>query len=192
MPNVVDYLPVATAAGAVVDSQANFAGSGYQLEGFQDGIAEPAEVNKVWRQSSMIGNAVATFISNMLNISVLDDGNSPSLIANLTAAVIAAAQGVSRLVLVPYSATPVFDASLGSGFEITLTGNVSSSSIVNLIPGQRLIFVVKQDGTGGRTFVPPSSVPMSPISTTAGKTNIQAFLVDLSSNIYQDTPLTVQ
>lgn len=192
MPLTVDYLPIATGVGANVDSQANFAGSTYQTEGFQSGLSKSAQFNKAWRQPSMIGSAVAWFIANTLNINVVDDGNLTNLITNLTNAILAAAAGPTKLVSVPYSATPIFNAALGSAFEITLTGNVTSSTITGISPGQRLKLIVKQDATGGRTFVPPSMVPMSPISTTANITNIQNFFVDLSSSIYQDGPLSAQ
>jgi hypothetical protein len=189
----VDYLPVATGTGANVDSQVNFQGSGYQENGFSNGIAQPFQANKIWRQASMIGNAVATFISNTLNIPILDDGNSPALITNLTNAIASAAEGAqNRLVSVAFSATPVFDASQGTTFEMVLTGNVTSSTLVNVTPGQRLIFIIKQDGVGGRTFAPPPTLPMAPIGATASKTFIQAFIVDSGSNVYVDTPMTQQ
>lgn len=189
----VDYLPVAIAVGNNADSQANFQGSGYQTVGFTNGIAQPYQVNKIWRQCSMIAAAVANFISNQLAIAVIDDGDLPNLTTNLTNAIISAAQGVSnRIVSVAYSATPIFDASLGSTFEIVLTGNVTSSTLFNVTPGQRLIFIVKEDGVGGRTFVPPTNLPMATISTTASSINIQAFISDSGNNVYVDTPLTVQ
>ena len=189
----VDYLPVATGAGNNADSQANFQGSSYQELGFVNGIAQPYQANKIMRQSSMIAAAVANFISNELNINVLDDGNLATLITNLTAAIVAAAKGgTTGIVSVPFSATPVFDASQGTKFEIVLTGAVTSSMLINVTPGQRLEFIVKQDGTGGHPFAPPANLPMAQISTAASKTNIQAFLVDSGSNVYVDTPLTVQ
>jgi hypothetical protein len=193
MPTV-DYLPVATSANATVDTQANFDGSGYQLNGFQDGIADPAQVNKVWRQASMIGNAVAEFISDILGIDVLDDGNSAALIANLKAAIAASATGiVNGIVPVPFSTTPVFNAALGTTFEITLTGNVTSSSIENFLPGQRIKFILHQDSVGERAFVPPTNVPMSPIPPSAPNiTSMQNFFVDLALKILQDGPLATQ
>lgn len=188
----VDYLPVGTNAGANVDSQANFAGSGYQENGFQVGIAQPYQANKIWRQSSMVAAAIANFISNMLNINVLDDGNLANLITILTNAIKAAATGATTgIVTVAFSATPVFDASQGNSFEIVLTGNVTSSTLINVTPGQRLKFVIKQDGVGGHTFAAPANLPLANIDTAASKTNIQNFFVDSGSNVYADGPLTV-
>lgn len=87
MPTI-DYLPIAAGPGANVDSQANFNGSGYQTVGFESGIAESAQLNKCWRQSSMIAAAIATFISQTLGIPVLDDGNLAALVTNLTNALL--------------------------------------------------------------------------------------------------------
>jgi hypothetical protein len=189
----VDYLPVATAVGNNADSQANFQGSGYQLNGFTNGIAQPFQANKIWRQCSMVAAAVANFISNQLNIAVIDDGNLASLITNFTNAVLAAATGsANRLVSVAFTPTPVFDASQGSTFEIVLTGNVTSSTLINLTPGQRLLFIIKQDGSGGHTFAAPGALPLATIDTDPSITNIQAFIVDSGSNVYATTPLTAQ
>jgi hypothetical protein len=90
---IVDYLPVATGGGADVDTQAEFAGSGYQQNGFVVGIAQPSQANKVWRQSSMIASAIATAISELLNIDILDDGNLANLVANFKAALATSASG---------------------------------------------------------------------------------------------------
>ena len=189
----VDYLPVGTGAGANVDTQANFAGSGYQEQGFQVGIAQPFQANKIWRQASMIAACVANFISNVLQINVLDDGNLATLITNFTNAIAAIAVGASnRIVSLPFSATPIFDASQGNSFEIVLTGNVTSSTLINLVPGQRLKFLIKQDATGGHTFVAPVGLAFPNINTAASKMNIQNVIVDSSSTPYIDGPLTVQ
>lgn len=90
MPLEVDYLPIATAGGANVDSQADFVGSGYQTVGFQAGLAQSKQLNKAWRQSSMMAAALANFIANTLGINVLDDGNISALVTNLTEAILSA------------------------------------------------------------------------------------------------------
>jgi hypothetical protein len=62
---------------------------------------------------------------------------------------------------VTYSATPVFDATLGTVLTITLTGNVTSSSIAygSAPPdGQQVYIRIVQDAVGGRTFTLPSDV----------------------------------
>lgn len=174
----VDYLPVATGAGNLTDPQSTFAGSSYQTAGFQVGLAIPSQMNKVVRQSSMFAAALANYISQKLGISVLDDGNLSTLITNFALAI---AIGSNKIVAVAFSSTPIFDASQGNIFEITLTGNVTSSTLINVLPGTDIIFIIHQDGVGGRTFVPPANAPLATIDGTLSKTSAQTFLVDSAS-----------
>jgi peptidoglycan hydrolase CwlO-like protein len=82
-----EFLPVAVASGANVDSQGSFAGANYQLVGFTTGTARATQANKVWRQSSMMASAWANVIVNIMGQNVLDDGNLPNLVSQLTATV---------------------------------------------------------------------------------------------------------
>ena len=72
----------------------------------------------------------------------------------------------ATLITIPFSATPIFDASQGSALKITLTGNVASSTFVNATAGQTVQIIVCQDATGGYTFTPPTNVQWSPAGTT--------------------------
>lgn len=65
---------------------------------------------------------------------------------------------LGTLATVAFSATPIFDASTASTFKLTLTGNVTSSTLTNGVAGEPLAFEICQDATGGRTFVPPANV----------------------------------
>jgi hypothetical protein len=65
---------------------------------------------------------------------------------------------------------------------ITLTGNVTSSTLMNATAGQWMTFVVCQDATGSRTFAWPSSVKGGgTVGATAGKCSVQAFVWDGSA-----------
>lgn len=80
---------------------------------------------------------------------------------------------------VTFSATPTFDANKANAFKLTLTGNVTSSTLINADAGQELIFDICQDGTGGRTFVPPTNVlNWSTISSTASTCSVQFYTFD--------------
>lgn len=183
-----DYLPVATGGGANVDSQVNFSGSGYQVNGFTAGIAQSIQINKVHRQASMVAAALTNFIVNVLGINIQDDGNLAGLITNLTKAI---QRGSNILAVIVFSGTPVFDASTANVFEITLTGNVTSSTLSNVAPGQELAFIIHQDGAGAHTFVPPANLPLAPISGGANKTSVQQFIVGNSLAVYPVGPMTV-
>jgi len=65
---------------------------------------------------------------------------------------------LGTLATVAFSATPIFDDSTASTFKLTLTGNVTSSTLTNAVAGEPLAFEICQDATGARTFVPPATV----------------------------------
>lgn len=80
---------------------------------------------------------------------------------------------------VAYTAVPVFDASKGNVIEMTLTGDVTSSSVTNAVVGQTLIFVLIQDGTGSHQFTWPTNfVNQMQISEQPGAVSVQNFTYD--------------
>lgn len=189
----IDYQPIATGAGANVDSQANFQGSGYQTNGFTAGVAQSAQMNKVWRQSSMIAAAVANVISQVLGgINVLDDGNLTNLVNLLLQMLF---NGGNQGYVVPFnSGAPIFDGSKGNIQLLVLTGNVTSSTFINVNPLKKYVFMIVEDGVGGRTFANPTNLPLAPIDTTASATNTQEFVTDNTSpnpGLHPVTPMTV-
>lgn len=58
---------------------------------------------------------------------------------------------------IAFSATPTFDLSKNSWFEITLTGNVTGPIFSNASTGSLLFMTIIQDGTGGRTWAWPAA-----------------------------------
>lgn len=82
MPEV-DFLPYATQSTANVIDQPTYAAATWTPVGFGTGLAQSAEANKVWRQSSFVSAAIATLVSQQLNINVLDDGNLANFVAEL-------------------------------------------------------------------------------------------------------------
>lgn len=84
-------------------------------------------------------------------------------------------------VSVTFSATPTFDASTFAFpvFLMTLTGDVTSSTVSNPTVGERIIFEIKQDGTGGHAFAFPSNFKgSSAISPDANSVSLQEFVYD--------------
>ena len=89
------------------------------------------------------------------------------------------------LYVVPFSTTPIFDASQGSVLEITLTGNVATSTFVNATAGQTLSIILCQDSVGGHTFVPPTNVQWSAVGTTTpGYCAAEQFAFDGTTAFY--------
>lgn len=187
MPPTNDFLPFATIGGAHVISQADFltAIGTWVGNGFTAGIADSSQLNKVWRQSSFVAASIAEFIVQQLGVNVLDDGDLATFTSNLTDAIIQAAHSGDVPVVVAYSATPVFDCSLGDRFEITLTGNVTSSTLTNLSPGQIVVIKVKQDSTGARSFVWPTNVVGGAVvDPTVSADTVQILYVASDSKAY--------
>lgn len=77
-----DILPFATGASALVLSQSAYSALPAQTNGFQAGIADPATLNKVWRQSSFMAAGLANLLVAR-GVNVPDDGNLTNLVSNL-------------------------------------------------------------------------------------------------------------
>jgi hypothetical protein len=100
---------------------------------------------------------------------------------NVTAT-LATAQSYSVQQIVAFSVTPTFDAGTSNNFKLILGGNVTSSSLSNAVPGQTLVFLVCQDGTGGRTFAWPANFKTTmTIGGDANKCSAQQFYFDGTS-----------
>jgi hypothetical protein len=101
------------------------------------------------------------------------------------------ANALFSLVTVSFSATPTFNLSSGTSFQITLTGNVTSSTLSGGTAGQTFVVKIIQDATGGRSFVWPTNVfnGMSITDQAAGanEVSIQTFFWD-GANAYATTP----
>lgn len=92
--------------------------------------------------------------------------------------------------VVPFSSTPSFDISLSNTQKITLSGNVTSSSIAYFNTDaspyytQTLHFVICQDSAGGHTFAWPSSFHGGmTVGSTASTCSAQSFVYD-GTNAY--------
>lgn len=92
---------------------------------------------------------------------------------------------------VTFAATPTFDLNTAAIFKITLTGNVTSSTLANLpaAPSSlEVAVIVCQDGTGSRTFVWPANVKGGmTIGAQASTCSAQQFQTD-GTNAYAVTP----
>jgi hypothetical protein len=89
------------------------------------------------------------------------------------------------LKVISFSTTPVFDASLGSALKLTLTGDVTSSTLTGATAGQTVTLIICQDSTGGHAFQPPATLQWSAVTITAGNYCIaESFLFDGTTGYY--------
>lgn len=131
MANEVDYVPFATGGGANVYAPATYQALAVVQTGVEPGLADPQLANTTWRLASMISAAVATFVSNVLNINVLDDGNLSNLVANFTAAV-------------------------GTGGQVSPTRTITSSANFNILTTDGAIAMARVAGVAPTTGTLPS------------------------------------
>lgn len=85
-----DFLPFGGGGAANVIDQPTYAALAARLTGFQSGTAQSAQLNKVWRQSSIMAAVLAQFIVDQTGQSAVDDGTIATLEANLKSAISAA------------------------------------------------------------------------------------------------------
>lgn len=84
-----DFLPFATGGSANVLTQAQYAAliSSVIANGFSSGVAQSAQLNKVWRQSSIMAAVLAQFAADYSGQNSTDDGTTATLEANLVTAI---------------------------------------------------------------------------------------------------------
>lgn len=85
-----DFLPFGSAVGANVSTQAEYAALAARQNGFSSGTAVSKQLNKAWRQSSVMSATLAQFIADQSGNDVLDNGNLATIQTNLALAVAAA------------------------------------------------------------------------------------------------------
>lgn len=121
---------------------------------------------------SMTGRAAGTYYINAVNGEPLTQpvistiardplyslSWSGSAISNLTRLASVIQRAERGPVDVTYAASMALDFGLGDTLRVRLTGNATITSILAAYDGQRCMLDITQDGTGGRTITPPSSV----------------------------------
>jgi hypothetical protein len=103
-----DFKVFATSDDANVVSQEDYEVLAARSSGFQSGIAKSAQLNKVWRQSSIVAAALAQFIVDHTGKDAIDNGCVDVLVKNLKEAIF----NDAALTGVPTAPTPpLFDSS---------------------------------------------------------------------------------
>lgn len=136
-----DFLPFAGGVGSNVLTQAAYASLAARTAGFSAGVAKSAELNKVWRQSSIISAVIGQFINDLSGQDALDDGTIATLLANFKSSIGA----VGRL----GSSSYVVDTGTANTYVATYTPAVTA-----LTDGMVLRFKAANANTGASTFNP--------------------------------------
>ncbi len=86
---------------------------------------------------------------------------------------------------VTFSATPTFNFNLGYIQKIVLTGNVTSSTVSNIVAGELYTFHIIQDSGGAHTFVwDPNVKGAMTVDGTGNIDNIQQFMSTDGTTLY--------
>ncbi|WP_197419626.1 glycine-rich domain-containing protein [Burkholderia sp. TSV86] len=88
-----DFLVFGGGSNANVIGQSAYSALAARLGGFQSGVAQSAQLNKVWRQSSIMAAVLAQFIVDQTGQDAIDDGTTALLEANLISGIRKAAAG---------------------------------------------------------------------------------------------------
>lgn len=136
-----DFLPFGSAVGANVMSQADYLALAARLNGFSSGTANSAQLNKAWRQSSIVAAVIGQLIANRSGQNAVDDGTTATLLANLELAI----NGLSQIGSGSYAA--------GGG-----TANAHTAAfnppVAALTDGMVLKYKASVANTGACTFNP--------------------------------------
>jgi hypothetical protein len=109
-----DFLPFAAAGGANVISQSAYTALAALGPGFSTGVAASDQLNKVWRQSSIMAAVIGNLIADVTNNPVIDDGTTATILQNLYESMLLAGFG--------------FDTGAANAYTVTLVPAISSAT----------------------------------------------------------------
>jgi hypothetical protein len=147
--------------GGNVESQATYAADANLANGVGAGIANPLQANKTWRQASVIASVIAQFIQQQLPAAtVIDDGTTATILANLTAALQNIAVGANSAVY----------AVVGGSQQVSINGaGFTSVGAANFVmPASGVADVIVVGGGGGATGNDSATVYASPCGGGGG------------------------
>lgn len=145
---VNQFLPFAIEDDANVMSQTDYDALTARQSGFEMGIASSQQLNKVWRQASIISTALAQFICDHQSEDVLDNGEIPTLVTQLETAIQSFLGGNSTLV-VP-GTTVLWCAPVVPDGYLELAGQAISRTTYSALFA--LFGTTYGDGDGSTTF----------------------------------------
>lgn len=115
-----EFLPFSNNATSNVIDQTSYESLDARKTGFSSGVAKSAQLNKVWRQSSIMASALGQFIADKNGVDILDDGDVPKLVAEMNKAI---SGGGTAGVKTFNGASGDITISQGNNITITKNGN---------------------------------------------------------------------
>lgn len=189
MPGTTNFLPF-NPTQANQESDAAYNADATRTGGAGvDGTFPSATANKLFYQ-------LATFVAAFANMMAIKGYSlsdaSLSTLQGVLANLITSADINGNLINVAYAPSVVFNCGTNNGFEITLTGNVTSSTFSGMLVGQEITIGILQDGSGGRTFTWPTGVTTAGTpDPTPNALSVQRFKKWLDGSVRPITPMLV-
>jgi hypothetical protein len=170
------------------ETDAEYLADTQRLGGVTTGsLAPSATMNKFYYQVSTF---IAAFGQMLATKGYTNSDSSVALLASVLANVVTESDFATNIISVAYSPTPAFNATNNNGFQMTLSGNITASSIIGITPGQLLAFYFVQDSVGSRTVSWPSSfVGALQPDTAAASVSVMLFRADLSGTVRAVSPM---
>lgn len=160
------------------ETDPEYAGDSQRAGGYgTDSIVPSPLLNKFSYQASTFIAAFGQMMANKgFSTSDADAGVLAAVLANL----LTTADQIQKYQTLAYSPTPAFNLRSATAYQMTLSGNVNSSTYAGSpVPGQIYVFVWIQDGVGGRTVsLPPSTYGVIQPDPAPGSVSLQAFITD--------------
>lgn len=184
--NFLPFNPTATNQ----ESDAAYLANSQRAGGYGvDNIVPSALLNKVQYQASIFCAAFGQMMAAKPGAYSLNDASQSALAAVLSNILTESDLG-TNLVSVAYSPTPTFNATSTNGFQMALTGNITSSAIMGVSIGQLIAFYFSQDSAGGRTVAwPASMVGTIQPDPAPNAVSVMLFRADLSGNLRAVSPM---
>lgn len=169
-----DFLTFAGGSGANVLSQSAYAALTDALaNGFRSGVAQSAQMNKVWRQSSIMAAVLASFIVDQSGQPAIDDGTTVTLEANLLLAI----QNVQKAIAQAQTGTAF--AAGGTAPAYTLT---PSPAISAYAANQRFNVTFTAAGTTGSNTINVNGLGAIPLKQYAADGSLVSGIVTAGMN----------
>jgi len=131
-----DFLAFAGSGGANVITQATYASlSSLLANGFSSGVAQSDQLNKVWRQSSIMAAVMGALINDVTGQNATDDGTTTTLTSNLLSCFMLGEFGT--------------DTGAANSYQVNFTPSVATNALTN---GFALRFRPAHTNTGASTL----------------------------------------
>ncbi|AJY39349.1 hypothetical protein I6G56_26480 [Burkholderia humptydooensis] len=142
-----DFLVFGGGSSPNVIDQATYAALAARLSGFVSGTAQSQQLNKVWRQSSIMAAVLAQFTANYSGQNSVDDGTTATLLANLVVALNAAGITAGQFDNSTKQATTAFVQRALGNFQAFYSFNTTPQNLTASLAGSFIVYFGSSAGT---------------------------------------------